>query len=227
MCTVGALFGPLLGSYRRAWFHYTLDASFIFGFSSMNRIAAVLAITAGLFLTISAVTGACLLMGDIRDPADQTAFKFMSIHRLAGIAGGVIILLVNSIVVTYFVGTSRWIKEVSETYRLSGAYCDRSTRLKWHTFPVTVVSMLTIVGIATLGGIADPMASVRWAAPEGTTWGMLHLLAVCVGVCVMGYCYFIQRRSILANQAIINEVVDEVQQVRAARGLDRPLANAT
>ena len=193
----------------------------------MNRIAAVLAVVAGLFLTISVVTGACLLMGDIRNPADRTAFQFMSVHRLAGIAGGVVILLVNSVVVTYFIGTSRWIKEVCDTYRLPATFSDRSTRLKRQTFPASLVSMLTILGIATLGAIADPMAYHHLKAPEGISWGMLHLSAVCVGMFVMGYCYYMQRRNILANQGIINEVVAEVQQVRAARGLDRPLAKAT
>ncbi|MBS0211025.1 MAG: hypothetical protein JSS27_18935 [Planctomycetes bacterium] len=190
----------------------------------MNRIASVLAVTAGIFLTISTVTGACLLTGNIHDPDDQTAFRFMSIHRLAGIGGGVIILLVNSIVVTYFIGTSRWIKEVCDTYRLADDFSDRSTRLKRQTFPASLVSMLTILGIATLGGIADPMASVRLAPPEGISWGTLHLLAVCFGVLLMGYCYVVQRRNILTNQAIITAVVDEVQQVRVARGLDQPTA---
>src|SRR5687767_12650005 len=39
-------------------------------------------------------------------------------HMLLGIAAALMTLLVCSVSITYFVGTSRWFKEVTETYRL-------------------------------------------------------------------------------------------------------------
>ena len=41
-----------------------------------------------------------------------------TIHRLTGMAAALGVVFVESVVVTYFIGTSRWCKEVSETYQL-------------------------------------------------------------------------------------------------------------
>src|SRR5687767_3656973 len=59
----------------------------------------------------------------------------MTIHMLLGAGGALMAILVNSITITYFIGTSRWCKEVCETYRLPGELAERSTRLKRSTFP--------------------------------------------------------------------------------------------
>src|SRR5262245_53532612 len=40
----------------------------------------------------------------------------MTLHMLLGCAAALVTLLVNSITITYFIGTSRWCKEVCETY---------------------------------------------------------------------------------------------------------------
>ena len=43
-------------------------------------------------------------------------------HMLLGIGAALMTLLVCSVSITYFVGTSRWFKEVVETYRLDRRY---------------------------------------------------------------------------------------------------------
>src|SRR4051812_14846090 len=43
----------------------------------------------------------------------------LTFHFYIGIASSLLAILVCSICVTYFIGTSRWCKEVVETYRLS------------------------------------------------------------------------------------------------------------
>ena len=42
----------------------------------------------------------------------------MTLHMLLGAAAALMTVLVNSITITYFIGTSRWCKEVCETYQL-------------------------------------------------------------------------------------------------------------
>ncbi len=184
----------------------------------MNRIAAVLAATAAAFLILSIATGSCLLFGNVWQP-DDPVVKYLSFHRLAGVAAGVVVLLADSVVVTYFIGTSRWIREVSDTYRLEPHFADRSARLKWRAFPASLTSMLTVLAIATLGAVADPMASVRLSPPAGMSWGMVHLTAACMGIALMAACFVIQRREIITNQSIIAAVVAEVQKIRKERGL--------
>ena len=46
--------------------------------------------------------------------------KLGSLHKLMGIATAIMVMLVCSIAVTYFIGTSRWCREVVETYDLNG-----------------------------------------------------------------------------------------------------------
>src|SRR5947208_14951627 len=86
----------------------------------------------------------------------------MTLHMLLGAAAALVTLLVNSITITYFIGTSRWCKEVCETYRLHGDLVQRSTQLKRGTFPWTLAGILSVIGIVGLGAAADP-SGANWA----------------------------------------------------------------
>ena len=59
-----------------------------------------------------------------------------------GLGSALVVVFVNSIVVTYFIGTSRWCKEVVETYSLDRGLLRRSVILKRRTFPWAVMAML-------------------------------------------------------------------------------------
>ncbi|MBW8883863.1 MAG: hypothetical protein JF612_03605, partial [Planctomycetia bacterium] len=71
----------------------------------------------------SARSAAVAADAEFRDPRSR-----MTLHMLLGAAAALVTLLVNSITVTYFIGTSRWCKEVCEAYGLSAALAERSTR---------------------------------------------------------------------------------------------------
>ena len=98
----------------------------------------------------------------------------MTLHMLLGQAAALVAVLVNSITITYFIGTSRWCKEVCETYRLPAELAERSTRLKRSTFPWALAGILAVIVIVGLGAAADPSganlaasAVVRHAALRG------------------------------------------------------------
>ncbi len=185
----------------------------------MNRIFYVLATFALLFLLTTLGLGLGLRAGNIRDSQDREAQQRATVHRLAGISAGVVVLLVNSIVVTYFIGTSRWCKEVVETYGMDAVFIRRSAHLKRRTFPVSVMSMLVVVGIAALGAAADPAASMQPAPLAGISWANLHFLGACLGIGAIFYGFVIQGGNIRANHAIIGDVMAEVKRVRLERGL--------
>jgi hypothetical protein len=192
----------------------------------LNRIFGCLAAFAMVCLMATFLLGLSLRAGNIHDRTDLAAQKSGTVHRLAGIATGLVVLLANSVVVTYFVGTSRWCKEVVETYSLDRELIRRSTRLKRATFPVAVVSMLIAVGIVALGGAADPGAimptpSAALHLPLGNlTWGNIHLVAAGLGIAAIGYGFFLAWNNILANHAVITDVLSEVKRIRTERGLD-------
>ncbi len=125
-------------------------------------------------------------------------------------------MLVHSIVVTYFIGTSRWCKEVSEAYGLGPELLQRANRLKRKTFPWAVVGMLTAVGIVALGAAADPGTGL----PHTADWVIPHLIGALAGLAFIGWIFFIEWSNIYANHQMISDVLAEVQKIRADRGLE-------
>jgi hypothetical protein len=72
-------------------------------------------------------------------------------HWLSGVAAAIAVLLANSIVVTYFIGTNRWCKEVVDAYSLGRGYVAESTALKRRAFPWALLGMLSVIGVAVDG----------------------------------------------------------------------------
>lgn len=184
----------------------------------MTRIFTTLALlTLGLFIA-AAVLG--LAIGDLYDQADQsafqTAFKTRGIHMLAGTAAALAVVFVHSIVITYFVGTSRWCKEVTETYLLDPAALVHSNQLKRRTFPWCVLGMLTVVGVIALGAASDPGTGRANTASMAD----FHLVAAFAGLALVGWTFLRAWLNILENQAVIQQILDQVQQVRQERGLE-------
>lgn len=184
----------------------------------MNRIFFTLAFAATLFMAATLVIG--LSLGDLRNLSDQSTRTWASVHRICGMLAAIGMVFVHCVVVTYFVGTSRWCREVVETYKLPMEFAARSARLKRRTFPWALASMLSVVGIAALGGAADPAAALELPPIAGVQWSQLHLAGALLGLCLIGYAFFIEWQRIEANTQIIAEIMVEVRRIRAERGLD-------
>lgn len=141
-----------------------------------------------------------------------------SFHKLFGIATALLTMLVNSVAITYFVGTSRWCLEVSEAYRLNLQRVELCRRLKRRVFTSALVSMLTIVALSGLGAAADPGNSQ--SGGEGLArW---HLLSAYVGVAVVAGIFWYQSGKVRANYDLIQQIMDDVRQIRD----ERPAADA-
>ena len=180
----------------------------------MTRIFITLAWFAFLLMAAALILG--LSVGDIRHDPSEDDRVWATIHRLTGIAAALAVVLVNSIVVTYFIGTSRWCKEVTEAYQLDPKWVRGSTRLKRRTFPWALISMLTVVGVVALGGAADP-ATRR---PGTELWVTPHLIGSLVGLIIIGYSFVVQWNNIHANHEVINYILAEVRRIRSERGLE-------
>jgi len=182
---------------------------------AVSRIFPSLAVVSlGLFLA-AVVMG--LLIGDLyeKPPSDATFF-WRRVHMLTGTSVALAVVLVHSIAVTYFIGTSRWCKEVTETYQLDPAMLRESTRLKRRTFPWCILGMATVIGVAALGPASDPGtggAHTAW-------WATVHYPAAFAGLALIAWTYFRAWLNIVANQSVIQQIVDRVGEIRKARGLD-------
>jgi hypothetical protein len=142
----------------------------------------------------------------------QTPRARMTLHMLLGSASALVTVLVNSITITYFIGTSRWCKEVCETYRLAPGLAERATRLKRGTFPWALAGILAVIAIIGLGAAADPSGanfslSERFVLP--------HYLAAMVGLVVVIAAFGVQISRIAENYQVIEEVMREVERIRS------------
>jgi hypothetical protein len=179
----------------------------------MPRILFTLALLSLVLMGAALVIG--LSIGDLYDSPSDDTLHLTTVHRLTGMAAALAVVFVQSIVVTYFIGTSRWCKEVVETYQLDRDLFRESTVLKRRTFPWAVMGMLAVVGVAALGAAADPATG----RPETQAWASIHLVAALGGVAFIALTYYLAWNYVAANQRVIQRVLEQVAQVRQAKGL--------
>jgi hypothetical protein len=152
--------------------------------------------------------------------AAETPRHRLTIHWFLGVASALLTMLVSSIAITYFVGTSRWCREVVETYKLPAELAERSAALKRRTFPWAIVGMLTVLAIAALGATSDASTPVSQDHPQWpayfVTW---HYLAAMLGMLVIAWSFWMQFLRIAENYQVIEEILVEVSRVRKQRGL--------
>jgi amino acid transporter len=180
----------------------------------MTRIFTMLAWFAVLCIAANLVVG--LMMGDLRNHPSEETLTWARVHRLGGLAAALAVVFVNSVVVTYFVGTSRWCKEVSETYKLRPQLVAESTRIKRRTFPWAVMSMLAVVALVALGGAADPSTG----QPNTAAWVTPHLVGAYLVLGFLAWASVVEWNNIHANHEVIEQVLAEVKKIRAERGLN-------
>lgn len=144
----------------------------------------------------------------------QAVSRPMMLHLLLGTAAALVTVLVNSIAVTYFVGTSRWCKEVSDTFGLGSDYAQRSAKLKRQSFGWSLLGIFTMLGIIALGAAAD----VRGANREHAAAFILpHYLAALGGMGFIAVAFWMQAQKMFANGLLIEDIMQQVQRVRDER----------
>ena len=163
-----------------------------------------------------ATAGLGLWLGDLHGQTDPLVLRWGTVHRLSGVLAALVVVLVNSMGVTYFIGTGRWCREVVEAYHLNSAFIERSKKLKKSAFPFALVGMLGVVAIVALGGAADP-ASGRPGTENWVTPHLLGGLGISAGIAI---CFLGQLTPIRAHSVLIDDVMKEVHHARKVRGLD-------
>ena len=180
----------------------------------MERVYSRAAMFAVALMLATALLG--LWIGDLHGQTDRSVLRWGTVHRLSGVFAALMVVLVNSMAVTYFIGTGRWCREVVETYGLSAALTQRAKAIKRAAFPGSVIGMLAVVGIVALGGAADPATG----RPGTQNWVTPHLVGAMALAALIAWCFQSQLPRIRRQQALIEEVLDEVRVIRRDRGLD-------
>jgi hypothetical protein len=182
----------------------------------MTRIFPVLCSLSLTLIAVALLMG--LSIGDLYASPSPETLAWRGRHLLTGTAAALGVVFVESVAVTYFIGTSRWCREVTEAYQLPADDMVRSTRLKRRAFPWCTVGMLTAVGIGALGAASDPGTGRAHTAETAP----YHLAAALGGLALIAWTYFQVWNAICDNQAVIGRIVQQVQAIRQERGLDPP-----
>src|SRR5581483_4526663 len=106
----------------------------------MDRIISSLASFTLLLMLIALGVGLALHQADVRDTTSETALSWYRTHFMLGVGVGIAVVFVNSLAMTYFIGTSRWCKEVVDTYSLDRGIIQSSNQVKRRAFPYALAN---------------------------------------------------------------------------------------
>jgi len=141
------------------------------------------------------------------------------VHFLFALASSSFALFVHAVVLTYFMGTGRWIQETSEAYSFEGEARAQNMKLKYKALPGMMLCLALILITGAFGAIADPGSNTQMdhsATIHFTLAVSLFLANLLVNV--------IQYSAIVKNSHVVDLVYKEVLKVRKERGLDAPVA---
>jgi hypothetical protein len=131
------------------------------------------------------------------------------VHFGLGLFSTIANLAVHCLIFIYFLGTGRWVKEVALAYKIPDVPYPRLTRdLKRRTFPPALFAML--VPIAT--AVSGEGARRDWP-------GWIHLALAVATLIVNLWAFQIEFRNVTINGGVIDEVLREVDRIRAEHGL--------
>ncbi len=177
-----------------------------------------------IFLTLASASTLLLLtvfgLGlNIGDPRTLESQSLVSWHLILALTGLVFAALVHALVLTYFMGTGRWMEDVSKAYQLEDRWRLECQRLKHRILPWMTGSLLLLLITIGFGAAADPAARLGFSGGFGMSASSWHLLVALSTVCANFFGNVREFQSLERNGQLVNEVVEKVREIRIARGL--------
>ncbi len=152
-------------------------------------------------------------------PGESKYKDLFIIHWVVGLTTVIVSLLIHCLIFIYFLGTGRWVKEVTIAYNLPDEPWHKQTReLKRQTFPPALFSMLIGIAAAAAGAGAQ-LQAWHWS---------IHLTLGLLTLAINLWAFRIELRNVTTNASVIDAVMTEVDRIRAAHGLssnEEALAN--
>lgn len=180
----------------------------------MKRIFLTLAIFSNIVLAAAFALGV-----RIDDPKLASSVSDVSWHFLTALGALVFASLVHAIVLTYFMGTGRWMEETTAAYRLDERWQRGCQSLKYKTIPGMITCLTLLILTGALGGAADPAApsgfGELWGVPASTFHFALAATTLLANLLVNVYEY----QALRTNGRFVEEVLAEVRRIRQERGL--------
>ncbi|MSQ94829.1 MAG: hypothetical protein EXR98_09775 [Gemmataceae bacterium] len=183
--------------------------------------------TLAILLTIAILATIGIGFWSFFTPGPRQEKDVFVVHFVFGLSTSIGILMVHCLIFIYFLGTGRWVKEVTIAYQMPDEPWHKQTReLKRQTFPPALFSMLIGIGAAAAGAGAQ-LQAWHWS---------VHMVSGLLTLAINLWAFRIELRNVTMNAAVIAGVMGEVDRIRAARGLnsneialqedESPVANA-
>lgn len=182
--------------------------------ASVTRIFTTLAIIAALLTTLAFALGM-----SIGDATQRDAQNVVGYHLLAGLGALIFTSLVHAIVLTYFMGTGRWLEETTIAYKLPWDFYSTSKKLKYRTILLMLVCFLLLITTGAFGAAADPASAVNFRGFWGFTGGQVHMTIALVTWAANLAVNLYQFSTLSRNGEIIESVMSEVRRIRVENGL--------
>jgi hypothetical protein len=160
-----------------------------------------------------------LLGLSIDDPKLAEAQTLVSWHIKLALSGLVFSALVHALALTYFMGTGRWMEDVSKAYQLDGCYQAETKRLKYRSLPLMSLCLLLLLVTIGFGAAADPASQIGFVGWGGLTASRWHMLLAIATVAINFFANVREFQAIERNGELISEVMQKVRELRIARGL--------
>jgi hypothetical protein len=143
-------------------------------------------------------------------PRDEYWSQIFIVHYFLGLFTAIGILFVHCLIFIYFLGTGRWVKEVTLAYRMPDAPNHKRTReLKRAAFPPALFAMLVGIAAAAAGAGAQLQA---WP------W-YVHMTLAFATLLINLWAFRIEYRCVADNAGVIRAVMADVDRIRRASGL--------
>src|SRR6478609_6637811 len=117
----------------------------------MKRIFLTLILVSTALLIAAFVLG--LEIGDPRSVSPSTR-RLMSYHLLTSVAALIFAVLVHAVLLTYFMGTSRWMEEARAAYHFDARWSVENRQLKYRAIPVMVLCLVLLILNIPLGALS-------------------------------------------------------------------------
>ncbi|MBI1346240.1 hypothetical protein GC163_08105 [bacterium] len=182
----------------------------------MNRIFLPLSLLSTVCLIITFVLG-----WQIDDPrvADRVVQQGVQTHFLMALASLCFATLVHALVLTYFMGTGRWIEETSNAYRLSPELYRENQSIKYRVIPVLIGAFLLLLATGAFGAAADPASPMQFSGWLGFTPAELHQALALTALAANVRAHYFEYTALFQNGEVVERVLAEVRRIRQEKGL--------
>jgi hypothetical protein len=183
---------------------------------SVKRIFLTLALLANLSLLLAIVFGFQIGGAQKLDPITQGR---VSTHMLVGLAALTFATLVHAILLTYFMGTGRWLEETSRAYQLDQGWHQQNQKIKYRTILGMTACLGLLIATGAAGAAADPATPASLDGVLGLKGSTIHYFTAIFTSMVNLLVNAVEFFAIAQNTAIIEGVLAEVRRIRIDRGL--------